>query len=351
MKKVGWIVLLFLGLIGCKIDTAETETNENSDNKDVIPTYANGIVIDDITYEKTGEILVMKNEITIEGSSSRNHYDCFRNGRTVTLSPFYMCKYEITQELYDAVMQGQIITIDGKDYVLNSRPSGYVKLKPVFYITWYDAIYFCNILNEKIGLEKCYNIEIKKIERNHITDADVSFIENTNGYRLPTIHERQFVARGADPAGYWWDKKRYKSTLTIDSDTSFSKVDSSLDEYCWYKYNSGDSNGISDENSKNPIIHEVGLKKADSLGLYDIYGNVYEWCFDSPYDDGFYLGTFKNPVKHQLGDLKKIVAGESYNSEGSIVQCFGVAFNKIYASYTDVGIRLCRSYFSDNISK
>lgn len=378
MKKVLFILSALLIITGCSVEgSAGYKPNQPIDDTDekkpVI--YSNGLVIDGVTYEKTGEILVMEEEVTVKGKDPYTNR-CFSSGRTVTLSPFYICKYEVTQELYKNVMEGQAVELNGNTYSLLSEPSYFKnnfnicdneiqKFRPVESVTWFDTVYFCNVLNEKIGIEKCYEIKVTEITDNHITAADVKIIEGANGFRLPTEHEWQFAARGANPDGTYWDKIHYNSNITI---SEFSlpnynknyKVDASLDKICWYRYNTLTSDGKSDEKSvpeKNFNInqvyelkgfgtHEAGIKEADSLGLFDIYGNVLEWCFDS-YEE-LKSGKVKNPLSQKSTSGKIRLGGSWYDSSREYFVSCSRLYEQSATNHKDVGFRLCRSYIPEN---
>lgn len=154
---------------------------------------------------------------------------------TVDIAPFFMAKYPVTQELYFAVTGKSPSAFEGDE-------------KPVETISWEDAALFCNALSEILKLEKCYIIN---------SEEEISFNPKANGYRLPAEAEWEYACKAGSP------------------DVRYGEID----EIAWYKQNS--------KNSTKP----VGQREPNAWGLYDMLGNVWEWCSDI-YDETVY-GSYR----------------------------------------------------------
>ena len=201
---------------------------------------------------------------------------------------FKMLNTEVTQKLYASVM--------------GSNPSYYNgDNNPVEEVSWYDAIYFCNKLSEKLGFTPVYAVDGKTDVATwnytpHNGDSireEVTQNTSADGFRLPTNEEWAYAARGG---------QNYKYSGS-----------NNLVEVGWYRYNSG---------NRTP---QVAQKKANGYGLYDMSGNVWEWCWDC------------NTVNGRNG---RYYRGGSYTSE--VYQC-QVEYSYDYGPHkqdSDLGFRV-----------
>ena len=240
----------------------------------------------------------------------------------VTLSSFYIGKYEVTQEEFESVMTGNQNGIEpNPSYFSDSPAEGEVqKRRPVDCVSWYDAIVYCNLLSIKEGLTPCYTIKSSTDPADWGTsptsDWDgVTCNFDADGYRLPTEAEWEYAARGGQ-AGITdksWDN-RYSGSTTAD-------------DVAWYWDNS---------DSKT---HEVGKKQANALGLYDMSGNVWEWCWDWW---GDYPSGTEDPAGPDAGGTRVNRGGSwKYGTSVCTVSIRSSNSPSIYSS--DFGLRLVRS--------
>ena len=195
----------------------------------------------------------------------------------VTVDDFQMARHETTWWQYTLFCRAT-----GREY--DSPGWGIDGDNPVVNVSWYDAIEYANWVSKQLGRDTVYRGEL----RNQAVQADWS----KNGYRLPTEAEWEYAAKGGKL------KQKY----------IYSGADS-LNLVGWYGGNSDTGDGIQ-------RTRPVAQKAANGLGLYDMSGNVWEWCWDL-YDGAYDLEDSDNPKGPDEGSTRVIRGGGWYDNAAS----------------------------------
>ena len=245
-----------------------------------IPNFNDTVISEDKSPDE--DIDFFSGMVEVEGG------DFMMNGSVLTsLKSFFISDHEVTQaEYYE---------------IIGSNPSYFNSPdNPVECVTWFDAVEFCNRLSEKYGLENCY-------ERNggmYICDF------SKNGFRLPTEAEWEYAAcGGSKSSGY-----------------RFSGSDNAVD-VAW----------ISDNSEKR--THSVKTRNPNELGLYDMSGNVWEWCWDW-YSSAVFGGNFTEGLSTGFGHVKR---GASWDYEEEYSEVYYRSYSYPYGSNSGLGFRIARS--------
>jgi formylglycine-generating enzyme required for sulfatase activity len=217
------------------------------------------------------EMVELPGGVFVMGSKADDEqaYDSEKPQHTVTVSSFAMGCHPVTRQLYREVMA--------------ERPGNWQDDQdddtfPANYVSWFDAVMFCNRLSEQQGLIPCYRIDGRR----------VSWDREADGYQLPTEAEWEYAAR-AGTATRWF---------CGDEPTE-------LERYAWY--------GANSEN----CLHPVGKKAPNPWGLYDMAGNVYAWCWDwyGEYD----AEAVTDPAGPDSG-VRRVLRGGAYWSVAGVLR-------------------------------
>ncbi|MBW7874341.1 MAG: SUMF1/EgtB/PvdO family nonheme iron enzyme [Ignavibacteriales bacterium] len=329
VDKYRWQGLKLLNSIPVGEYDLETKTEGYKSYKGVITIKENQTTVTEIEMtpgSDAPEMVFVEGGTFTMGCTSEQGNDCDSDEKPahqVILSDFYMGKYEVTVEMFSEFIEatGYKTEADkgggsriwtGSEWKetagVNWRCDVNGKIRyesennhPVIHVSWNDAVSFCNWLSDREGLQRAYSGSGDNITCNF----------SSNGYRLPTEAEWEYAARGG---------KQTKNYKYSGSDNTGAVA--------WYGDNSGGK------------THAVGLKQPNEIGIYDMSGNVWEWCWDW-YGD--YTSPSQTNPKGPSSGTSRVLRGGSWGNDAR--RCRVASRGNLLPDirYSNNGFRLART--------
>ncbi len=293
------IAIIIVGVISGLIYVMNKQ-DENGNETNNLGSTNNAELTNDLILINGGTYLMGSPETEMQRETDEVQHE-------VTVSDFYIGRYEVTQKEYEEVMGENPSNFEGENL-------------PVENVTWYEAIEYCNKLSEKEGLTSVYTID----------GENVSWDRSANGYRLPTEAEWEYAARAG-------------TTSPFNTENSIS--DEEANYYGHYPYGIEENYFTQENLETEPGQYRQTTVEVDSFspnkwGLYNIHGNVAEWCFD--YYGAYDLENTDNPSGPTTGTLR-VNRGGGWNDYAKHLRCAYRASTTPDQKMSNIGFRVVRN--------
>ncbi len=229
---------------------------------------------------------------------------------SVTVSSFYMDTTDVTQASYQALM--------------GMNPSYFdtgvtAPRRPVEDVNWYGAALYCNARSKHDGYDTVYSYSSKYAGSGYDTLAGVVIDYTKHGYRLPTEAEWEYACRAGSTTDYYWGQS-YPPQTTADT--------AQISAHAWWYYNSG------------YCTHAVATKPANAFGLYDMSGNVWQWCND--WFESYSSGSQTDPTGPSTGSYRVVRGASWYDYRDYLCAASRPYYAYPYFRGYDLGFRCVR---------
>lgn len=293
------IAIIIVGVISGLIYVMNKQ-DENGNETNNLGSTNNAELTNDLILINGGTYLMGSPETEMQRETDEVQHE-------VTVSDFYIGRYEVTQKEYEEVMGENPSNFEGENL-------------PVENVTWYEAIEYCNKLSEKEGLTSVYTID----------GENISWDRSANGYRLPTEAEWEYAARAG-------------TTSPFNTENSIS--DEEANYYGHYPYGIEENYFTQENLETEPGKYRQTTVEVDSFspnkwGLYNIHGNVAEWCFD--YYGAYDLENTDNPSGPTTGTLR-VNRGGGWNDYAKHLRCAYRASTTPDQKMSNIGFRVVRN--------